>query len=82
MTKGGFLLRPSHRAALVYIHMDAARYDPTDSSSFHPSTLSITAIAQENVAFGTAAKGRLSYGAVSPPNPFLSDMWSRQNVQH
>ena len=45
MSKGGFLLRPSHRAALVYIHMDAAKYDPTRFSSFGPSTLSITAVA-------------------------------------
>ena len=45
------------------IHMDAARYDTTHSSSFHPSTMSITAIAQDKVAFGTATKGRRTYGA-------------------
>ena len=28
-SKGWSLLRPSHRTALVFIHMDAARYDPT-----------------------------------------------------
>ena len=42
-SKGASLLHPSHKAALVYIHMDAARYDPNHSASFHPSTLSITA---------------------------------------
>ena len=69
--------------SFAYIHMDAARYDPTHSSSFHPSTLSITAIASEKVAFGTAAKGRRTYGTVSSPKPYLSDMCSRQNfVQH
>ena len=80
MSKGVFLVRPSHRAALVYIHMDAARYDPTHCSSFHPSTLSITAVAKEKVAFSTAAKGRPTYGTVSPPKLYLSDMWSRQNL--
>ena len=43
--QGGFLLRPSHRKAMVYIHMDAAKYVPTHSASFHASTLSITAVA-------------------------------------
>ena len=46
-SKGGSLLRPSHRAALENVHMDTARYDPTHSSSFHPSILSITANALE-----------------------------------
>ena len=31
--ESGSLLRPSHGAALVYIHMDAAKYDPTHVSS-------------------------------------------------
>ena len=44
-SKSGSLLRPSRKAALVYTHMDAAGYDPNHSSSFHPSTLSITAVA-------------------------------------
>ena len=78
--QGWSLLRPSHRAALVDIHMDAARNDSTHCSSLHPSTLSITAIAQEKVAFGTAAKGRRTYGTVSPPKLYLSEMRSRQNL--
>ena len=62
-SKGGPLLRPSHRAAVVDIHngRDEERFHP-HCSSLHPSTLSITAIAQEKVAFGTAAKGRRTYG--------------------
>ena len=38
-------------------------------SSFHPSTLSASAIAQVKVAFGTTARGRRTYGSVSPPKP-------------
>ena len=60
--------------------MDAARYDPTHISSFHPSTLSITVIGKEKVAFGTAAKGRRTYGDMSPLKPYLSKMWSLQNL--
>ena len=42
--------------------------------SFHPPTLSITVIAKENVAFGTATSAR-AYGGLLPLRQFLSEMW-------
>ena len=46
--------------------------DPHARSEFgpHPSTLSITVIAKENVAFGTASGAR-AYGGVFPLRPFF-----------
>ena len=81
--QGWSLLRPSHKAALVYIHMDPARYEPTHFSSFQPSTLSITVIALEKVAFGTAANGRLTYGGTSLLRPlFVRYVILPKFVQH
>ena len=59
ISKGKFLLRPSHIAALVNIHMDLARYDPAHCSSFHPSTLSIIAIVFSVLPIDEDFEGRI-----------------------
>ena len=75
-SRGGPCPRPSHNTALVWIHMLAANFHPPTFFSVHPSTLSITVIAKENVAFGTAASRTNAYGRMLPLRPFLSEMWS------
>ena len=60
---------------LELIHMRAANFDPTHSSSFIPSTLSITVIASKNAVFGTAGV----FGGFLSLRPSLSELWSCEN---